>query len=72
MAKDELYDKALAIVRKHKRASAAQVQRMLGIGYGRAFNMLEYASDPRENTGISRLPGSETAHSYDEAKDAGR
>lgn len=72
MAKDTLYDQALAIVRKHRRASVSLVQRTLGIGYARAYAILEYASDPRERTGISRELGTANTHRYDEASDAGR
>lgn len=72
MAKDALYDEALAIVRKHGRASVSLVQRHLKIGFGRAYAILEYASDPREHTGISRELGTANPYQYDEARDAGR
>ena len=38
---DPLYDEAVAIVLKHKRASISLVQRHLRIGYNRAARLLE-------------------------------
>lgn len=38
---DELYDKAVAVVLRDKRASTSYVQRQLKIGYNRAANLIE-------------------------------
>ena len=45
---DPLYDKAVDVVLKERRASISFVQRHLGIGYNRAANILE----AMENAGI--------------------
>ena len=39
--KDELYDEAVAIVLKSRRASISGVQRQLRIGYNRAARLIE-------------------------------
>jgi S-DNA-T family DNA segregation ATPase FtsK/SpoIIIE len=39
--KDELYDEAVAIVLKSRRASISSVQRQLRIGYNRAARLIE-------------------------------
>lgn len=38
---DELYDRAVAVVLKHKKASTSFVQRQLQLGYNRAANLIE-------------------------------
>jgi S-DNA-T family DNA segregation ATPase FtsK/SpoIIIE len=38
---DEMYDQAVAVVLKHRRASISLVQRHLRIGYNRAARLLE-------------------------------
>jgi S-DNA-T family DNA segregation ATPase FtsK/SpoIIIE len=38
---DELYDKAVAIVARDKRASTSYIQRRLQIGYNRAARLIE-------------------------------
>jgi len=38
---DDLYDKALAVVARDKKASTSYIQRRLGIGYNRAASLIE-------------------------------
>jgi S-DNA-T family DNA segregation ATPase FtsK/SpoIIIE len=39
--KDDIYDEAIALVRKSKRASISMLQRRLRIGYTRAARLIE-------------------------------
>jgi S-DNA-T family DNA segregation ATPase FtsK/SpoIIIE len=38
---DDLYDKALAVVARDRKASTSYIQRRLGIGYNRAATLIE-------------------------------
>ena len=38
---DDLYDKALAVVARDRKASTSYIQRRLGIGYNRAASLIE-------------------------------
>ena len=49
---DDLYDKALAIVARDKKASTSYIQRRLQIGYNRAASLIERM----ENEGVVSAP----------------
>lgn len=50
---DDLYDKAVAIIMRDKKASTSYIQRQLKIGYNRAANLIEQM----EKAGIVSAPG---------------
>jgi recombination associated protein RdgC len=56
---DDLYERALAVVREHKRPSISLVQRHLQIGYNRAASLLE---DMEKRGVVSPMNGSGQRH----------
>ena len=56
---DDLLDEAIAVIRKHKRASISLLQRRLRIGYSRAARLIDLLEDegivgPDQGAGRSR------------------
>jgi S-DNA-T family DNA segregation ATPase FtsK/SpoIIIE len=56
---DDLFDEAIAVIRKHKRASISLLQRRLRIGYSRAARLIDLLEDegivgPDQGAGRSR------------------